>query len=166
MKRFDVWLASALFLFAPVAIAQWTYAKVSDEMRKSVSIRARLISQNSHQFDFPYHGGSRLSIIVWKHPDKPDVYDNFEVGLFLNKGQISCSRADGCEIRIRVDNDEIESYDAQPSEDGGLIWITDNHATRFMNALDAGKRMIVEIAVFRHGDKQYRFAVPPLRWPK
>lgn len=166
MKRFDVSLALALFLFAPFAIAQWTYTKVPDEMRKSVSVRARLISQNSHQFDFPHQGGARLSIIAWKHPDKPDVYDNFEVGLFLNKGQFSCSSVDGCEVRIRVDNDEIESYDAQASEDSGLIWITDNHTSRFMNALAAGKRMIVEVGVFRHGDKQYRFAVPPLRWPK
>ncbi len=166
MKRFDVWLALALLLFASSASAQWTYAKVPDEMRKSVSTRARLISQNAHQFDFPYQGGSKLSIIVWKHPDKPDVYDNFEVGLFLNKGQFSCSPVDGCEVKLRVDNDEIESYDAQSSEDSGLIWITDNHTTRFMNALAAGKRMIIEIAVFRHGEKQYRFAVPQLRWPK
>ena len=166
MKKFDFWLALALIFFTPFAMAQWTYAKVPDEMRNSVSMRARLTSQNAHQFDFPHQGGSKLSIIVWKHPDKPDVYDNFEVGLFLNRGQFSCSSVDGCVIRLRVDNDEIESYDAEPSEDSRMIFITDNHTTRFMNALAAGKRLIVEVGVFRHGDKQYRFAIPPLRWPK
>jgi len=147
-------------------MAQWSYAKVPDEMRKSASVRARLISQNSHQFDFPYHGGSKLSIIVWKLPDQPDVYDNYDVGLFLNKGQFSCSPVDRCEVRLRVDNDEIELYDAQGTDDSGLIWITENHETRFMSALAAGKRMIIEVSVFRHGDKQFRFALTPLRWPK
>ncbi len=165
--KLQVWTLAAAIALAPLgALAQWTYAKVPDEMRKSTSIRARLVSQNSHQLTFPHQGGSTLSIIVWKHPDQGGVTDLHDLGLFLNKGQLMCSTVDGCSISVRVGDDEIESYDAEGTDDSGLIWVSSKDVTRFLTSMNAGKRMIIEVPIFRHGDRQFRFSLAPLRWPK
>lgn len=148
------------------ASAQWSYAKVPDEMRKTTAFRARLISLNSHQFTFPYSGGSRLSLVVWFHKDRPEDVDRHDISLFLSKGQFSCHSNDVCAIHVKVDDGEIEPFSAELSDDFGLMWLTGNGQARLLEAFKSGKQLTIEVPVYQHGERQFKFGLSPLRWPK
>lgn len=125
-----------------------------------------MVSTNAHQFNFPYQGGARLSIIAWNDPTQPDPDDRSPVGLFLNKGQFSCFASDVCAIHIRVDDADVEPFSARLTEDSGLMWLYSNGAARLLDAIARNKALIVEVPVYQYGDRQFKFNLVPLKWPK
>lgn len=106
---------AALLAATDDARAQWAYATTKDAMRGTVATRADLTSRNTHQFSFPYHGGSRLKLIVWSDPDNADADLRQTVGLFITRGQFRCLPSDVCPIHIKVDDGPVEPLSAQLS---------------------------------------------------
>lgn len=102
--------------------------------------------------------------MVWRHPDTADRTDDIDVALVLDRGQFRC--ADDCRIRMRVNDDEVESFIAEGTDKPGLIWIADRDSTRFLMSLSGGTRAIIEVPVYQHGERQFKFSVSRLSWPK
>ena len=155
---------AALLAATDDARAQWAYATTKDAMRGTVATRADLTSRNTHQFSFPYHGGSRLKLIVWSAPDNADADLRQTVGLFITRGQFRCLQSDVCPIHIKVDDGPVEPLSAQLSDDFGLMWLYSNGVQRIIEATATGRTLSIEVPIYQHGERQYSFRITPLRW--
>lgn len=72
----------------------WVYTSEKDEMTDKVSTYATLKSENIVDFDFPYNGGSYMTLSVRKSPKYgTDVYIHISKGQFISNEyneQIRC----------------------------------------------------------------------------
>ena len=67
------------------AETKWTYSENIDEMTEKKTFFASLTSDNKVDFDFPYEGGSSLSINVRQSPKYgKDVYFTISKGQFTD----------------------------------------------------------------------------------
>lgn len=155
-----------LTLAATSACAQWKYGKQPDEMRKITRTTALMKSSNSHQFSFPYQGGSKLSLVIWNDPARPANELREYVGLFISRGQFGCYVTEPCEFHLKIDDQEPAGLFAYVDDDPGVLWLTDGSSTRVLEALPTAKSMIIEVPIYQHGAKQFKFSTRPLRWPK
>lgn len=135
-------------------------------MRNVLRMNAQLKSKNTHSFNFPYQGGSRLSIVVWNDPTRPSNELREYVGFFVDRGQFDCHVTDPCEFHLKIDGEEPVGLNAYSSDDPGLIWLTDGSSTRILEALPTAKSMIIEVPFYQYGPRQFKFSVAPLRWSK
>src|SRR4029450_6981661 len=69
----------------PVEEKGWGYDAIADEVRGGTIYRASIDSQNSTYFDFPYNGGSTLTLTIRKHPEY-----GTDVIFDISKGQFTC----------------------------------------------------------------------------
>ena len=78
----------------------WNYSTDTDEMNESKSRFASLVSDNTVNFDFPYQGGSSLSLIVrYMKKYGTDVY------IEISSGQFICNEYQGTNnVRVRFDD--------------------------------------------------------------
>jgi hypothetical protein len=81
-------------------------------MTDKKSYFAECSSLNVVNFDFPYEGGSTLSIVVRKSPKfGRSVY------LRISSGQFNVG-IDGCTIRVRADGKRLKSFGCSEAADG------------------------------------------------
>lgn len=159
-------LAMALALAATTAQAQWHYTKVPDEMRSTTSLLARLHSLNTQDVGSISTAGSRLTMFVWLHPFRPETEGRHDIGLALGRGIFSCHNNDVCPVFLKVDEGAVEEFVGELAEDYSVMWLSGNGQARILDAIAKNKRLIVEVPVFQHGARQFRFSLTPLRWPR
>lgn len=163
--RARVLLFCWLLLLPLAGWAQWAYKRVPDEMRNTVSVRAQLASNNTHQLAFPYHGGSSLIIIAWDEPGTEAGQRNRYVGLALHRGQFSCYPNETCFVQVKPGNSEIIEMAGELDRETDTLWMSDTASGQLLEFAHAGLSITIEVPVFRHGPRQFRFRAAPLRWP-
>lgn len=86
-------------------IKSWHISTSTDEMTDKEIVVASLRSVNTVDFDFPYEGGSFLTMSVRKWNGDIDVYFK------ISKGQFVCSEYKGTDIvSIRFDDEDAVQY--------------------------------------------------------
>lgn len=134
----------------------WTYQTKKDEMRNSETKFAITDSSNKVDFEFPYNGGSILSLIVRKNSGGNDVY------ITISKGQFLCSSFDDCEVGFRFDDDKIMSVTmvGSDSHDSDVLFVKlDSTENKVINRLKTSKKLIIEPKFYQHGNAQFSFNV-------
>ena len=92
---------------------QWQISRTVDEMTDKERVIASLRSSNTVNFDFPYEGGSYLTMSVRRWNDDLDVYFR------ISKGQFVCNEYRGTDIiSIRFDDEEPVKYNVVESSTG------------------------------------------------
>ena len=142
----------------PVIPSKWRYNQNQDEMRNQTTYSAILESNNSVDFDFPYSGGSTLSIQLRQDPK----YGK-DVIFFISKGQIPCFS--GCTASVKFDNGRIQTLRFVGAENGHADTIfLSNNVAGFVKQLRSSKTMMAEVEFYDEGRRQFQFDTSGLEW--
>lgn len=133
----------------------WKYEKSKDEMRGTVSKIATKESINTVNFDFPYKGVQRGTLMV---------IDSKSVLFYVKKGQVIChdgSEYGTCSVLIKIDGGEAEHFDARKiGDDSTTIAITDDS---FLAKLKVAKNVMLQVEVYQNGYPIFKFDVSGLK---
>lgn len=141
------------------AVTSWEYQEDRDEMREQSSFFATNSSQNTVELDFPYQGGTKLTIIL-----RDDAKHGQDVMFGVNKGQLFCQYRD-CHINIKFDNGEIERYETNEAEAGAseVLFLAGNKS-KFVEKIKKSKTAMIEVNFYNHGAEQFKFDLSGLEW--
>ena len=139
----------------------WIYFKSRDEVRNADIITASSDSKNSVNFDFPYNGGSTLSVTIRKHPAYgTDAY------LTISKGQMLCRNYSGdCYATIRFDDNPPKRFNLNEPSDNSNETVFIQRDSEFIKQATLAKKMIVELEFYQSGRPQFTFDISGLHWP-
>ncbi len=139
----------------------WTMSTSKDEMRGTTNTFASIESDNEVEFEFPYSGGSTLSIGV-RNTEKygTDVY------LTISKGQFCGNEFDGSNyVSIKFDDEQLRKYHFDNSSSGSMDIIFLQKKKELINKFRTAKKIIIEAPFFDAGCKQFTFTIDkPLEW--
>lgn len=143
---------------ANLSVPGWSYSQRTDNMRGVVTKFASLDSANSHAFEFPYAGGSKLNVTLRRTGDKDEVL------LKVSKGQfVSCISS--CTISAKFDDGKVLTYTGSAAADGRHDLIFINEVAGFVRRIGQAKMLILEPEFFKEGRRQFTFTVDGLKWP-
>lgn len=164
MNLFKLAITATLLTFASSAIsAEWMTRYKNDEMRGTARKFLQIDSDNSVEFDFPYNGGAKLSIILrsknteLKEGQKPEDLKPTEALLVISKGQFICNSYNDCKISAKFDNGKIMQYSMTESGDGSSDVIFFDNSSTFIKNLQSHKKLIIEAGFFQAGTRQFKF---------
>lgn len=141
----------------------WKITTSKDEMRGSTDTFASIESDNEVEFEFPYHGGSTLSIVV-RESQKfgTDVY------LSISNGQFVGNAFDGSDyVTFKFDEEPLKKYHFSNSSSGSMDVIFLKKEKELIEKFKTAKKIMIEAPFFDSGSKQFTFTVgKPLEWDK
>lgn len=139
-------IASIGALCASGAHAKWLYSSDVDKMTGKTTRWAQIISTNSLSFAFPYDGPNKGYLSVRQKSPK-DV----DVVVVIGKGQILCSRVDGCPIKVRFDDAPPVTFVGAPPSDQSSDTVFIATPTRFLASAQKAKRILIQLNVYQNG---------------
>jgi len=152
-KLFQVYLLSTLCIVFDVAAGEWSYSTRTDEMTsKKFTVATNQSVNVVSDMSFPYNGDSRASLFV----RQKEV--GIEAGIILTKGQIDCNSSLGCNIRIKFDDkpEPVYVYFAPSTSNRALFSMKEKW---FFEDLITAKSIMIEIPMYRDGDRVYKFSM-------
>lgn len=154
----DAVAADAAAVREPAApVSRWTYDEDRDEMRETSTKFASINSQNDVGVTWPYTPGPARMTLRQRSTDGLSVMVNIE-------GQFICRSYQGDTVAVKFDDGPIQQYRCNEPEGGspGLMFIQPER--RFVTALQAAKRVVIELPVYETGPQQMVFNVEGLVW--
>ena len=146
-----------LALLSTSAVADWSYYDKKDEMRGDVFTFAAATSDNKVNFEFPYEGGSNLSIVVRKRNDKLDA-----IMFSISKGQFTCGIRN-CKGAVRFDKngkpgtiEELTLALPQDYSHDVLFAVNENWFYKRLRSSDA---LTIELPFYQSGNLQFKFSL-------
>ena len=142
-------------------LKSWNYFTDTDEMNDSKSRFASLVSDNTVNFDFPYQGGSSLSLIVrYMKKYGTDVY------IKISSGQFICNEYQGTNnVRVRFDDAAPIKFSTNEPSDGSSDMLFLNNAKKFIKLAKQAKTIKIEAPFYQEGNRIFTFTVDkPLEW--
>ncbi|AHF77893.1 Phage protein [Sodalis praecaptivus] len=152
-------LLTLVLFFISIRVDAWDYKETKDEMRGVREYSAYLESLNSKEFQFPYNGGSKLSIVMISQDDKITK----KSGFFLTKGQFFCQQEDNCKAHAKFDNGNIIELNLRIGKDNSNVAAVEE-PRGFAESIYLSKTMIVEVPVYREGPTQFKFNLDGSKW--
>lgn len=142
--------------------AKWTETTSKDEMTDDTNVWSTLISDNAFEFQFPYEGGSRLTINV-----RYRKQDGNQVILSINKGQLLPSDYNGNNVIVRFDDDAPMTFTTKEAADYNSNLLFLNNPQKFINKAKTAKKIRIQVPVFEEGQPVFQFEpAEPLQWNK
>lgn len=139
----------------------WDYTTDTDEMNDSKSRFASLTSDNTVDFDFPYQGGSSLTLTIrYMKKYGTDVY------IKISSGQFICNEYEGTNnVRVRFDNASPVKFSTNEPSDGSSDMLFLNNAKKFIKLAKQAKTIKIEAPFYQEGNRVFTFTVDkPLEW--
>lgn len=139
----------------------WVYTSEKDEMTDKVSTYATLKSENIVDFDFPYNGGSYMTLSVRKSPKYgTDVY------IHISKGQFISNEYNGTnKVSVRFDDDKAISFTTIESSDGSSDILFISNAKKFIARAQKAHSIKIQAPFFQEGERIFTFNTSnPLQW--
>ena len=136
----------------------WQYSEGEDRMSGDKSFYAQTSSSNEVDFEFPYHGGSTLSLTVRNSKGRNEVL------VRISSGQFMTSISGDEHIRIKVDDNQPKNYSYNGAADGSTDVIFVNSANRFIADLKGASELMVEAPFYNEGRQIFDFEVDSLNW--
>jgi hypothetical protein len=135
-------------------VDKWSYNTYTEEMSGKTKTMATIYSENTVNFDFPYHGAQRAHLTLW---------NDGTVLFAIDRGQLQCPSYDSCAISVRFDDQESDYWLAKGLSDGSTesIWISDGAG--FVKQLRAARVVRIMKTVYQNGAPVFRFDVHGLR---
>lgn len=140
------------------AESNWEYSEYPDEMSDDTTYLASVVSENSVDFDFPYDGGSTLTLTVRKSPQYgSDIY------IKISKGQFN-SGIYGQKIKVRFDESKAFDVNCRTASDGSsdLLFLT--NYKKLVKQLKDAKVLKVSCEFWNEGTRTFTFNVEGLKW--
>ena len=138
--------------------SDWSVSTEQDEMRGKSIHYASVDSENEAYFDFPYNGGSKLTMTVRRHPKYGD-----DVVFQISKGQFVC-RIDSCSGTINYGRGAERISLTEPADyDSETLFAASG--ANVIQKLKSADKVIVELPFFQEGNHQFTFKTHGLKWP-
>ena len=138
---------------------KWNYEEIQDEMGRGNTKIAFVKSLNKVEFDFPYQGAQRATLMLRIHPE----YGN-DVILSIKQGQFLCN-FDGCTVNVRFGEGEPVKYTASGPSDQSATLLFINNYKDFLANIKKVNRVSIEAQFFQEGNRVFHFDVSGLKWP-
>lgn len=139
-------------------VQNWEYSTSIDEMTDNKLYYACCSSLNSHEFSFPYNGGSELYLCIRYKDGKNDVY------LKISNGQIMSSFANNEYIRIKYDDGKAETYSYNDAADGSTDIAFLVKSNEIIKKLRNAKTIKIDLPIFQESRPIFEFNVEGLEW--
>lgn len=133
---------------------KWNYSVNEDPMTSRKSRYARIQSENTVNFDFPYQGSQKGTLVLRDHPS----YGR-DVIFSIERGQLLCQSYDDCQIRIRFDEGKPEKWNAVGPSDNSSTSIFIRNQARFVQKMRAANVVRLQVPVYQHGEPMFEFHV-------
>ena len=152
MNAADAAMANSLKPWHPI----WQ----KDDVRNVTFVSTYTESVNKIDLDFPYSGGSYLTLYARKHP----IFGT-DVVLELSKGQLVC-RPRGCVATVRFDDHAPLQFRLNEPADYSHDTLFIRDASTFLSHVRKSSRAVIEIDVYEAGRPQFKFNISDFEWPK
>lgn len=129
----------------------WEYRTTPDSMTSKPVHTARLESQNTVDFSFPYSGSQHATLILRQHPR----YGR-DVIFTIERGQFGCG-VEGCTIMVRFDDGPAERYNGTAPDDHSSTGVFLSPAARFEAKLRKAKMVRIESTFYQQGRQVFTF---------
>ena len=131
----------------------WRYGSSTDEMSGEIRKYATKKSSNTVNFEFPYHGEQRGTIML--------LGDG--VLFYVQKGQVICQGAGEygkCHVRVKFDDEKDKYVSAQISGDDST---TIRFGPSFLKTVKKSKKLMIQTEVFHNGYPVFTFDLSGLQ---
>lgn len=148
---------------------QWKESYQSDEMRGTSRKFVENSSVNSVDFEFPYNGGSSMSLVLrsnnteLKNNEKAEELPLSEAMLIISKGQFTCDSYNDCSISVKFDDEKIQRYSMSRSSSGSSDVMFIDDSRQFIKNIKSHNKLIIEAQFYRAGAKQFKFDLTGLK---
>lgn len=142
----------------PKPSSDWTSSTATDELRGKPVHHAAVSSENSAEFDFPYGGGSTLTMTVRRHPKYGE-----DVIFQISKGQFVCGVYD-CSGTINFGS-SAQGITLNRPADHSSDTLFVSGAASVISKLKKADKVIVELPFYQEGNRQFTFRTKGLVWP-
>lgn len=143
---------------SPVKLAElserWRYFTNEDDLTGKTTYYASLESENSVNFDFPYSGLQKATLIMRTHPQ----YGK-DVLFRIEKGQFLCTSYDGCDVMIRFDDQKPIKFHANEPEDHSSTTLFISNYSRFAGKMLKAKKAFIQATFYNEGSRTFEFNV-------
>lgn len=136
---------------------EWTQFEQNDELRGTSNRFAEVTSTNSVDFEFPYSGGSRLTVTVRKTAQYGE-----DVIFQIDDGQFICGIYD-CAGMISIDGN-AEQLSLKPPADHDSKTLFAKYPAAIIRKLKNSEDVIVELPFYQEGNRQFKFETAGLEW--
>lgn len=154
---------SALLLIGAAASAHanaWSYRTSEEPMSGKKSFYASQQSQNVIEFNWPYQGPQKATILLRKHPRYGQ-----DVIIFIERGQFMCSAGGShCDVVAKFDGAAPITLETSLPDDFDSTKVFVRGDARFIRLLKKSKRLLIEASFFKEGTRVFEFNVDGLDW--
>lgn len=133
---------------------QWIYNQQNDEMSKGTIYQAYVQSTNIVNFDFPYSGPQRGTLVLRTHPRHGK-----DIIFRIEKGQFLCTSYEGCTVLIRFDDGEPVKYSGTPAADNSTETIFIKNYSKFVGQMLKAKKIRIAANIYKEGSPAFEFDV-------
>jgi hypothetical protein len=142
---------TAVVSTAPVK-SNWETVNYTDKMTGKQYSYKQTTSLNTETLRFPYNGGSKVDVLL---------YDNGNVGFYINKGQLRCHSYTACYIAVKFDNNEVEYVSAYGPDDGSsnIAFVRYDAGPQLQAKIAKATTMKVELPLFQEAGHVFEFNV-------
>jgi hypothetical protein len=137
---------------APVVKSNWETVNYTDKMSGKSYQYKQTTSLNTESLRFPYNGGSYVNVIL---------YDNGNVGFYINKGQLRCQSYSSCYIAVKFDNNEVEYVSAYGPDDGSsnIAFVRYEAGEKLQAKIAKATTMKIELPLYQAAGHIFEFNV-------
>jgi len=139
--------------------SNWSYSESRDDMRNRTDKFAEVVSDNEQAFDFPYNGGSHVTLRLQKFRS-----NNTDAIFQVDKGQFVCHSYSGGQIAVKFDNGPIRKFGCNDPNDGDTSVIFVEPPGSFLAALKRSSTVTLEAEFYQEGVRQFTFKTKGLKW--
>lgn len=138
---------------------RWDYRNKQDAMTDQATAWARVSSEETVEFGFPYEGKQSATLVVRHGPGRSS-----DVFMYLQKGQIECNGYSdyGCPLRVRFDSGAPELVNGAPPDDHDSAYVFLPSPDRMIQRIAEAKTLRIEVTVFQQGTHVFTFDVDKL----
>ena len=139
----------------------WIERTSQDDMTDATNVWMSLLSDNQHEFEFPYNGGSKLQIEV-----RYRKQDGTQVILTLSRGQLQTSDFNGGHnVIVRFDDDVPMTFSTSEPADYSSSYLFLKNPRKFINRAKTAKKIKIQVPVYDEGQPVFEFTpAEPLKW--
>ena len=144
-----------------VPAAAWAYRETTDAMSSAAGYEACINSVNMVRLERPYEAVTGQLCIMQRPRHGRDV-----IVALNGDGQILCRSYDGCTVRVRFEDGEVQSFSAVGPSDGSSNIVFIQNDARMIAAVKAADVTRVELEFYQAGSQTLEFHTRGLVWPR
>ncbi len=132
--------------------SNWEYSESKDPMTDVVKKFASIESENYVNFEFPYNGGSYMTITVREIGNEKDVY------IRISKGQFIGNSFNGTNtIDVRFDDEKAIIFHTLEPQDLSTDLLFVQETTKFIAKAKTAKEIKISAQFYQEGSRAFTF---------